>query len=242
MGRRTAAVIVAIVAAIPAPAAADDCSRGPVSAPASHVRVLALDPTAWGGYCEGLLEWAIAPTSGGLRLEYGGGDPYSNIHFYRHLDVDPEADHYRLIVEFEVPATTHDNAGGPSLVQALEFTASAWVDGTRFEWAVQWNNVGPGAPGWRYWDPTRAWVPIGIDQTLEPGWHVMLLEGRATGRGDVRLDWLMVDGEFHRLRLVAPSSPAPSVPDLAAVAIQLDGNAFGDPYAVVVGDVSLTSR
>jgi hypothetical protein len=91
-----------------------------------------------------------------LRCAITSGYAYSNLHCYRNLDPDSSSNTFMMSLAFYYrPRSTFNNSGGSSIVQALEFTMSKWVQvlgnsGKRYEWAVQWKNVGTGAPKWRY--------------------------------------------------------------------------------------------
>jgi hypothetical protein len=113
------------------------------------------------------------------------------------------------------------------LGQALEFTFSRWASGTRHEWALQWVNVGMTEPGYRYWDPRFGWIDTGIDTTLSPGWHRLEISGQIVS-GGAKLRSISVDRTLYRLNVTVPSSAAPGSGDIAAVAVQLDGNSQGE--------------
>src|SRR5262249_55886360 len=115
-----------------------------------------------------------------LRCSITGGAPYSNVHCYRNLLPEPAATAFTLTLSFWFsPTTTFNNQGGSSVIQALEFTMNKWQQSKRYEFALQWQNVGDGAPQWRYWVPNQsAWVSLGISDTLAGNqWHVLMLEG-----------------------------------------------------------------
>lgn len=239
----TLAVAIALVVASTATVGSDpiNCDRGPSQAPTTYTLDLEHSVSDWGGYCEGWSQWSMTDTVSGLRLDHLGGDPYSNIHFYRNLIVPPASRSFVLSLDVEVPATTFDNAGSPSLVQALEFTFSRWAAGTRHEWAIQWVNVGMTEPGYRYWDPRSGWIDTGIDATLAPGWHHLEIAGQIVS-GGAKLRSIEVDGALYRLNVTVPASAAPGTEDIAAVAVQLDGNAQGEAYTVTLRNVDLVLR
>jgi hypothetical protein len=217
------------------------CSRGPSQASSAVTVDLEQSAPDWGGYCEGLSQWTMSDTLEGLRLEYQGGEPYSNVHFYRNLTLPPTARSFTLSFDIEVPVTTFANQGAPSTIQALEFTASRWADGVRHEWAIQWVNVGPDGPGYRYWNPATGWTDSGVSGTLSPGWHRIVLAGQVV-TGGAKLKSFQVDGVTHRLNVTSPSLQVPGSADVGAVAIQLDGNWEGAAYGVTVRDIDLVAR
>lgn len=183
----------------------------------------------------------MADASDGLLLEYGGGDPYSNVHFYRNLVAPSNAGVFDFSVDFLVPDTTFNNVGGASTVQAIEFSASLWKSERRYEWALQWTNVGLAEPAFRVWHPTNGWVDTGVTGTLAPGWHTVRLLGQVTSSG-AKLKRFVVDGSVTKPNTTFPWSAAPGVPDLAAVAVQVDGNWEGAPYSIKIRDVDLIIR
>lgn len=158
-------------------AAMTACDQGPKNSPTSKTHDLDEEAEDWGIFCEkspttgGFPTWSLTnvatPSLDGksLRCSITGGAPYANVHCYRNLQPEPEASVFKLTVPFYfTPTTTCNNEGSDSIVQALEFSMSKWHQTQRYEFALQWLNVGNGAPQWRYWDPHRAeaerWVPL----------------------------------------------------------------------------------
>ncbi len=239
--RWTAALSLGFMACVPTLVVqANSCDAGPVVTPAESGTQLEAIAEAWGAYCEGSASWSRSAGPEGLTL-VGGGDPYANVHFYRHLTFQSPDSTYMLELEFDLPETTLANQGAPSVVQAIEFVVSAWDGQRRHEWAIQWTNVGPNGPEWRYWDPAGGWMSLGIPAPLTPGSHRLELQGRVTKRG-TELRSFTIDGATHRTRLDVGSVPAGGIAPIVAVAIQLDGNHAGDAYAVTVRDVHLHRR
>jgi len=225
--------------------------QGPSTAPTAARQRLEESAADWGVYGEGNPVWALAdapaPSLDGhsLKCSITGGAPYSNAHFYRNL-LDDGSRLFALSLAFQfLPATTLNNQGGESVIQALEFTVSAWRQGQRYEWALQWQNVGAGAPQWRYWDPSRAaterWAappgPI-APQFTSHQFHTLTIKGEIRN-GNSRYRSFSIDGAEYSLNLDAPSVPAPGVADKLAVAVQLDGNAHATPYDVYLDRVAL---
>lgn len=239
----TLAVAIAVVVGTTATVASDPivCDRGPSQVPTAQTLDLEQSVLDWGGYCEGWSRWSMTDTATGLRLDHLGGDPYSNVHFYRNLVTPAGTRSFVLSLDVEVPTTTFNNSGAPSLVQALEFTFSRWASGNRNEWAIQWANVGMNEPGYRYWDPRLGWVDTGIDGMLAPGWHRLEISGQIV-TGGAKLRSLTVDGTVHRLNITVPGVAAPGTGDIAAVAVQLDGNSMGEGYTVTLRNVDLVLR
>ena len=122
---------------------------------------------------------------------------------------------------------------------------SAWRQGERYEWALQWQNVGTGAPQWRYWDPSRPaaerWVALAtpIAQQLSADeFHSLTIRGEIRN-GNSRYRSFSVDGAKYPLDLEVPPDPAAGTPDKLAVAVQLDGNAHVSAYDVYLDRVAL---
>lgn len=233
-------------------AAMPTCDQGPKNSPTSKTHDLDEVADDWGVFCEKLPTWSLtnvtSPSLDGksLRCSITGGAPYANVHCYRNLRPEPETSVFKLTVPFYfTPATTCNNEGGASIVQALEFSMSKWHQGQRYEFALQWLNVGSGAPQWRYWDPHQAeaerWVPLSpaITQCLAAGkWHTLSLEGDIIN-GQVYYRRFMIDQQSYNLKITVPPAAAPGEADRLAVAVQLDGNFEEAPYHVFIDQVSL---
>ena len=204
----------------------------------------------WAVYTEGTPTWikenvaTPALDTESLRCAITGGQPYSNIHCYRNLTSEPAATTFTLNLFFRFsPPTTFNNQGAPSIVQALEFSMSKWYQAQRYEWAVQWQNVGSGAPQWRLWNPHAAepWASLGIPATFAGDqWHSLILEGEIH-QGMVRYQTLIVDGQSHALNVDVAPVAAPGEADRLAVAFQLDGNSVESPYDMFVDKVILAT-
>lgn len=208
------------------------------------------EPAQWHSWAEGRpnAEITAMEVDGGqvLRCSLKGGVPYSNAHFYRNITTAKSSAapcRVALSLAFRFSSTTYNNEGGvPSSIQAIEFTTSQWRNGTRSELALQWLNVGEGAPRWRYWDPTgnELWHPLPIVDRLEPDrWHTLRLDG--VWQDDaVTYTSFCIDGRMHPLSVVVATSREPDVPDKLAVGVQLDGNALQSPFHVDLDTVSLS--
>jgi hypothetical protein len=223
------------------------CGASPANLPTSAEHNLDSDVANWGTYCEKTptvrLENVTTPSIDGtsLRCTLTGGAPYSNVHCYRNLLPEPATSVFTLSLSFWFsPTTTLADSNGASVVQAIEFSLSKWHQSQRYEFALQWKNVGDGAPQWRYWDPhmPEPWISLGIPGALERGvWHALTLEGVILN-GQVYYTQFSIDQHSHRIdRAVAPF-PASGEPDRLAVAVQLDGNAKLDPYDTFIDRVN----
>jgi hypothetical protein len=227
------------------------CDQGPSNPPSSATHDLDEDAADWGVYCEGSPAWAkenvAMPSIGGksLRCSITGGAPYSNVHCYRNLLPEPSSAVFTLTLSFWFsPTTTFNNQGIPSVIQALEFTMNKWHQSKRYEFALQWQNVGDGAPQWRYWDPHQAesWVSLGITDTLEgEQWHTFTLEGEIIN-GQVHYQRFIIDQQSQNLDISVLPASVLGEPDRLAVAIQLDGNFEETPYDVFIDQVSFVRK
>jgi hypothetical protein len=180
-----------------------------------------------------------------LRLSLLGGEPYAFAHFYANLE--PRRRAVRLTVGLRLfldRETTFNNAGGPSTVQSIEVSVSKFDGKRRYELAWQWENVGEGAPQWRYWDPGRGWTAAGLPQRLElqrltpRTWHELRFAGKAAGNA-VSYDSLSIDGNAFPVNRTAAAAALPDPLEYLAAAVQLDGNFRADPYDVCVEDFTL---
>lgn len=207
----------------------------------------------WEGYAEGSPEWAIksasSPSLDGTSLlcSITGGAPYSNIHCYQNLPPEPMADIFELTLSFWFSsATSCNNQNTVSTVQALEFTMNKWYQSKRYEFALQWQNVGDGAPQWRYWNPNEneKWVALNpvISECLEgQQWHTITLKGSIQNE-QVYYESFIIDNRNHELNISVLPYPTPNEVDRLAVAVQLDGNANQTPYDVFIDNMTFVVK
>lgn len=213
------------------------------------------DADYWGIYCEGTPEWILENVTGSspedtlLHCGIKGGDiSYSNVHCYRNLPTNAEADSFYLSLNFWFDKTSHNN--DTSIVQSLEFTMNKWQDKKRYEFALQWQNVGIGAPQWRYWDPhqphdTLKWVSLNIHESLKGDTlHSLIMRGEITEDKKVHYLDFIIDGKKHRLDHLFCDfvSEIKDTTDRLAVAFQLDGNEHKSPYNAFVDSVCFFAR
>lgn len=182
-----------------------------------------------------------------LRCSIAGGEPTppNNVHCYRDLLAQPAASRFTLALTFWFSSTTCDNQQDPSIIQALEFTMNKWQDGKRYEWALQWQNVGEkidSTPQWRYWNQDT-WIAFNppITQCLQGGnqqVHTLTMDGDIVN-GQVHYISFTIDGVTHSMDITVPSTvPIPPAPNKLAVAVQLDGNSAPSPYDLYVDKVT----
>lgn len=178
------------------------------------------------------------PDGEALRCSLAGGDPYGKIHCYRNLISEPNASMFTLDTWFYFDPTTCNNLTGISTIQAIEFSASKFYQGQRYEFAVQWQNVYDGTPPapttatWHFWNGS-AWVDVNpvFEQCLEGGvWHRLRLDGAIVNE-QVQYRNFVVDGVEHLLTDTVASTPS-SLPNQLSAAFQLDANSSATPYSV----------
>jgi hypothetical protein len=211
------------------------------------------DAAAWGIYKEqapqAVLESVVAPSTGSgpaLRCGLAGGEPYSNVHCYRNLSLSgsPRSFIFRLSFWYSPPSTPN-NQGQPSVVQAMEFSLSKWDAGARYELALQLENVGVGAPRWRYWDANQSmperWVALeGQPPLAAEQWHTLEIRGQGS-EGTVHYRGFSIDGVFHPIDRRVSAAAASGEPDRLAVAVQVDGNGQGIPWDMMIDDVQVAT-
>lgn len=186
-----------------------------------------------------------------LRLGIGeGGDPYTGVQGYRTLPPVPTALAFYMSFFWRFSATTfnnHDqmNVFAPSRVQAIELTMNKWTPQGRFEWALQWENVGDGTPeqgnppAWRLWDgSTGTWRDTGISQALAgEQWHTFSLLGEIRN-GRTHYISFSSDGLLQSLgQSFAPQQVAGN--NELTIAFQLDGNATQTPYDCLFDEINI---
>ena len=120
------------------------------------------------------------------------------------------------------------NKNGSNSNSAIEFTMNKWRQSKRYEFALQWQNVGPGAPQWRYWDPHATpdrWVDLGI--TDQPAlllagntWHSFELAGEIVN-SQAHYRRFVIDTHAYQLTQVAAPAIESGSPDRLAIAVQL---------------------
>jgi hypothetical protein len=77
-----------------------------------------------------------------LDINYESGNPaYMGADAYIPLGTDSSATRYQVNYDFFFQNRTP--------VQALEFCMNNYFGGKRYQWAMQWENIGSGAPQWR---------------------------------------------------------------------------------------------
>jgi hypothetical protein len=230
----------------------------PTQIPTSGTQTLKLedieeDGQSWKVYKEGDSLWTLqnldTPSLNGksLQCSIAGGSPYSNVHCYTEFVPIPKANAFKLELSFRfTPATACNNEGTSSVVQAVEFTMSKWEQSRRYEFALQWQNVGNGAPQWRYWDPSKPageqWVPVNSNIKFcvkSDEWHTLSLDGDIVN-DQVHYKKFAIDNFISNLDVTLPPASTPNEKDRLTVAVQVDGNFIQTPYDLFIDNVSFT--
>lgn len=164
-----------------------------------------------------------------LKASLISGQPYVGIHVYRNLLPADTATSFELSLSFNFPIARP--------IQALEFTMNTWVNNQRWEWALQWENIGGSSPPpWRLWAGS-AWQGIGVTQQLSVNtWHKLHLKGDIS-HGHVH--YINFSCDSTSVQLGQTFVPVSLQGDKLAVAVQLDGDSHEDPYQVYLDQVDL---
>lgn len=235
------------------------CSLGPSNAQRSAIDNLENNIADWGAYCDNSIpRWTkenlalLTPSGDDLALRcslVAGSQAYAKVHCYNNLNSAPNSQMFTADFAFKFSPTTCNNTGGTSTVQALEFTMSKWLNGKRYEFALQWQNVddltGGSPPQWRYWKgDSLQWIAfnppitqcLSGDLTNSPNdWHSLRLEG-AIVNDQLEYRSFTIDNVEYPLDISVPPVDH-SIPDQLAIAVQLDANASGSPYDLLIDDV-----
>jgi hypothetical protein len=171
-----------------------------------------------------------------LRISYSSGTPFMGLDAFHRFPANDSARRFEVQYSF-----LYQNAGA---VQALEFAMNQYIQGTRYEWAMQWEQLGPngdGHPQWRIWTGTT-WAAIGFGDQLSPNtWYALQIDGSiaANAQGTLQVDYLSftIHGVQHNLGQTFDSQPAAG--DQLVAAVQLDGDGNPTPYDLFVDDAHL---
>lgn len=167
-----------------------------------------------------------------LKISYGSGNrAYEGLDAYdsASFGTDSSALRYQVNYDFYFP--------NQSPIQALEFCMNNYFGGKRYQWAMQWEGKGTGAPQWRLWgghDSGVDWKPIGISaNNITAGkWHTLTIDGNIIS-GQVHYLDFIIDGTTYSLTGYTFAPDASSGSQLVA-AVQLDGDSSATPYQVYI--------
>jgi|SRR5215472_3020510 len=157
-----------------------------------------------------------------LKISYERGNPsYMGADAYIRLGTDASARRYQVNYDFYFPSK--------SPIQALEFCMNNYFGGKRYQWAMQWENVGSGAPRWRLWNG-RTWQPVGVPASNIKArtWYKLTIDGNII-KGHVHYLDFIVHRTTHSLSKYT-FSPTPESGSGLVAAVQVDGDSRADPY------------
>ena len=168
-----------------------------------------------------------------LKISYVSGSPFMGVDAFHRFAANDAARRFEVRYSF-----LYQN---PGAVQALELAMNQYIQGTRYEWAMQWEQLGPsgdGHPQWRVWTGTT-WAGIGVGDQLSPNtWYALQIDGdiTASAQGTLQVHYLSftIHGVQHNLGQVFDSQPGAG--DQLVAAVQLDGNGGPTPYDLFVDD------
>jgi hypothetical protein len=158
---------------------------------------------------------------GALKINYLSGNPaYMGADAYIRLGTDDAATRYQVNYDFYFPARAP--------IQALEFCMNNYIQNKRYQWAMQWENIGSGAPQWRLWNGST-WQPIGIsDNNISAGhWYTLTIDGNIVN-GQVHYLDFIIHGTTHSLTQYS-FNPTSETGDGLVAAVQVDGDSHADP-------------
>ncbi len=193
------------------------------------------------GYSQGKIETEALPGADNqsvLKVSLLTGQPYAGIHAYRDLPPDDQATSFHMKLSFYFPEKKP--------IQALEFTMNKWSHNVRWEWALQWQAVPDGSrregngESWRIWNGTH-WQDIKIQQSLAADtWHTLDLNGTIE-HGQIHYQSFRCDDKTFNMQSYL-FAPIHSPGEKLAVGIQLDGNAYQQPYPVYIDNMLLQAQ
>ena len=171
-----------------------------------------------------------------LDINYASGNKaFEGLDAYLpNLGADASARRYQINYDFYFP--------NQAPIQALEFCMNNYFGGQRYQWALQWENIGSGAPQWRIWGGAGDgvdWKAIGVPATnIKPGtWYHLTIDGDITtaSNGSLQVHYLdfIIAGTTHSLTQYTFPPDSSTGPGLVP-AVQADGNSTATPYHVYI--------
>lgn len=163
-------------------------------------------------------------TGDALEVDYeSGNNSYEGIYTAHNFPADDSATRYQINYDFFFPSRTP--------IQALEFPMNNYIAGKRYQWAMQWDQLGGGTPQWRLWNGS-AWQSIGVNDTAVNAntWYTLTIDGDIVN-GQVHYMDFVIHGTRHDLSQYTFDPTDPGGDGLQA-AMQLDGDSHADPYKV----------
>jgi hypothetical protein len=168
-----------------------------------------------------------------LKISYLSGPAFMGVDAFHRFPANDAARRFEVQYSFLYQ--------DPGAVQALEFAMNQYIQNVRYEWAMQWEQLGPagdGHPQWRIWTGST-WASIGFSDQLSPNtWYPLQIDGDITtdSQGQPQVHYLSftIHGVQHNLGQAF--APHGEQGDQLVAAIQLDGNGNPTPYDLFVDD------
>lgn len=138
---------------------------------------------------------------------------------------DSSATRYQVNYDFYFPDRTP--------ILALEFCMHNYFGGKCYQWAMQWENIGGGAPQWRLWNGSN-WQAVGVSASNINArtWYTLTIDGDIAG-GQVHYKDFIVAGTEYSLSQYS-FDPTPESGSGLVAAVQLNGNSGATPYQAYV--------
>lgn len=205
-----------------------------------------IDNHGQGGSARGATSNSSTPSVDGqaLKVSLESGTPYVGVQAYRNLAPANSAMMFDLSFSFFLNSPIQTTAP----IQAVEFTMSKWVNGQRWEWALQWEHIGEGISPqdttfpWRLWTGST-WQDIGVKQQFEAEkWHTFHLKGNISSGGvqymSFSADGIQFSFDPQKFQPFQPVSVPADQANKLSVGVQLDGDSAEHPYDVYLDGVN----
>lgn len=165
------------------------------------------------------------------QFYYGGGTAYTSALFWEQLGSYPSYSHFNYELDFYLKDAT--------VPQALEFDVNQGLNGQKYVFGTECNLRGTYAGYWRVWDANLHWQNTGVACVgiTSKTWHHLKWEFARTTGGHTHFIAVTVDG-VRRLVDKYYSPLASSAKELN-VAVQTDGNKYGNSFSVWLDNVKL---
>lgn len=128
----------------------------------------------------------------------------------------------------------------PSVVNALEFDISLWMDGIAgMTFGTECNYLGDG--DWDVWNNAiGAWTDTGTPCKLQSGWHHVTLQFKRESDNSTTYEAIVLDGTTYSMNSNYPPTTAPAGWWGLAANFQMDSDQDGDPVTAYVDNMSIT--
>jgi hypothetical protein len=172
-----------------------------------------------------------APAADGhaMDINYQSGNPaFMTALAYTRTGANDAATTFQCHFDFLIPNTKP--------VQALTFTMSNYIQNKRYQWALQWQNIG-GGQLWKLWTGS-AWQSTAVSSNLHTNtWYSLTIDGTIV-TGKVQYKDFILDGTTTTL--TASFAPTAETGDGLVTGAALTGDSTADHYQVYVDDVHFT--